>query len=195
MKFIKKHSVYEKQTKSLNNGSVQDLPAPDEPIKYPIDIKAQADQKVVFPYMGSDKKDKDVHNGSDLDSITKEIQDKNNAKLFVNKKLILDFGNNSNDFTKDGYHLLAELAHFMMNNPHVSVLVNGYTDDKGGNSYNVNLSEFRANNVKSYLAGKGIDTSRIKTIGHGADSPRASNTTVEGRELNRRVEIEIMNYH
>jgi outer membrane protein OmpA-like peptidoglycan-associated protein len=79
----------------------------------------------------------------------------------------------------------------MKTNQDVKIHVNGYTDDKGGYTININLSEFRATSVKSYLVGKGIDMTRIKVKGYGSERPRSSNSSEEGRRLNRRVEIEI----
>jgi outer membrane protein OmpA-like peptidoglycan-associated protein len=54
------------------------------------------------------------------------------------------------------------------------------------------ISEIRANAVKSYLVGKGIQPSRIMAFGNGAQKFIASNKSVEGRQLNRRVEIELI---
>jgi OOP family OmpA-OmpF porin len=54
------------------------------------------------------------------------------------------------------------------------------------------ISEIRANAVKSYLVGKGIQPSRIMALGHGAQKFIASNKTAEGRRMNRRVEIELI---
>ena len=107
-------------------------------------------------------------------------------------KIILDFKHNSNDFSDNDYAILEKFARYMQRNPDVSALVIGYTDDVGAYSYNVNLSSFRANIVKSYLAGKGIDISRIRATGLGPEHPRASNSTPAGRRMNRRVEIEVV---
>jgi general secretion pathway protein A len=112
---------------------------------------------------------------------------------FTNNRLLLEYKHNSNELTDDGFKVLEKLARFMRMNPDVFVLVTGYSDDLGNYSYNVNLSLFRANIVKSYLVGKGIDVSRIRVTGLGPENPRASNSTAEGRRMNRRVEIEIMN--
>ncbi|MCP4366604.1 MAG: OmpA family protein, partial [Deltaproteobacteria bacterium] len=54
----------------------------------------------------------------------------------------------------------------------------------------VNVSRFRANIVKSYLLGKGVDSSRIEAEGLGSANPVATNKTAAGRKANRRVEIE-----
>ncbi len=54
----------------------------------------------------------------------------------------------------------------------------------------MSVSEFRANIIKSYLVGKGVEPSRISAAGMGPQNPIASNETAEGRSFNRRVEIE-----
>ncbi len=72
----------------------------------------------------------------------------------------------------------------------MEISVKGYTDSSGSLSYNVSISKFRANIIKTYLAGKGINPSRITALGLGPENPLASNETAEGRRQNRRVEIE-----
>ncbi len=112
--------------------------------------------------------------------------------VFEENQIVIDFNRNSNDFSDASYAKLSSLAGHLKRNGQWSVLVIGYTDDHGTYSYNVNLSSFRANSVKSYLVGQGIDKGRIKATGMGPDNPVASNETADGREKNRRVEIEIL---
>lgn len=68
----------------------------------------------------------------------------------------------------------------------------GYTDSTGSAEYNLKLSDQRAASVRSYLVGKGINTSRFSTIGYGIADPIATNETAEGRSQNRRVEFAII---
>lgn len=72
-----------------------------------------------------------------------------------------------------------------------SVEIAGHTDSVGPDEYNQQLSEQRAASVKAYLAERGVAADRISVIGYGPARPRATNDTVEGRRLNRRVEIRI----
>lgn len=65
----------------------------------------------------------------------------------------------------------------------------GYTDSVGSDSYNLNLSEQRANSVATYLTQEGVAPSRMQISGMGEANPVASNATDEGRQQNRRVEI------
>ena len=71
------------------------------------------------------------------------------------------------------------------------IVIYGYTDSSGAADYNLKLSEQRAGSVRSYLAGKGIKSDRIKVLGMGIADPIASNETAEGKSKNRRVEFAI----
>lgn len=71
------------------------------------------------------------------------------------------------------------------------IVIYGYTDSSGSIIFNQTLSEQRAATVKSYLAAKGLNTSRFTTMGLGIADPIATNDTAEGKSLNRRVEFAI----
>ena len=70
--------------------------------------------------------------------------------------------------------------------------IEGYTDTTGSKAKNQKLSEDRAYSVKAYLIDKGIDQARLTAKGFGPEKPIASNKTKKGRELNRRVEINLV---
>jgi OOP family OmpA-OmpF porin len=70
------------------------------------------------------------------------------------------------------------------------VIATGHTDSIGSDRYNQRLSERRAAAVKDYLVSKGIPAAKITTIGKGESQPVATNKTAEGRQKNRRVDIE-----
>ncbi|HHJ34820.1 MAG TPA: OmpA family protein [Gammaproteobacteria bacterium] len=72
-----------------------------------------------------------------------------------------------------------------------SVVVEGYTDDRGAASFNQQLSEKRASAVKAELVKNGVDADKISTVGYGEANPVASNGTREGRAQNRRVVIKV----
>jgi outer membrane protein OmpA-like peptidoglycan-associated protein len=72
------------------------------------------------------------------------------------------------------------------------VIAIGHTDSIGSDAYNQKLSVRRAESVKAYLVSKGVEPNRIYTEGKGEKQPVASNKTVDGREKNRRVEIEVI---
>ncbi len=70
------------------------------------------------------------------------------------------------------------------------VIATGHTDSVGTEAYNQKLSERRAAAVKAYLVSKGIPSAKVTTIGKGETQPVATNKTKEGRQKNRRVDIE-----
>ena len=70
------------------------------------------------------------------------------------------------------------------------VIATGHTDSVGSDAYNQKLSERRAAAVKDYLVSKGIASAKVTTIGKGESQPVATNKTGEGRQKNRRVDIE-----
>jgi OmpA-OmpF porin, OOP family len=72
------------------------------------------------------------------------------------------------------------------------IIAVGHTDSVGGDAHNQKLSLHRAEAVKAYLLGKGIEKSRVYTEGKGEKQPVADNKTKEGRQKNRRVEIEVV---
>jgi outer membrane protein OmpA-like peptidoglycan-associated protein len=69
------------------------------------------------------------------------------------------------------------------------VLVEGFTDSTGSDAYNLQLSQRRAEAIRSALSQMGVDRSRIETRGYGEAYPVASNATAGERQMNRRVEI------
>jgi outer membrane protein OmpA-like peptidoglycan-associated protein len=85
------------------------------------------------------------------------------------------------------------LAAFLNEHPDRRVQIEGFTDSVGGDAYNQDLSERRAEAVKAALTMRGIDPSRIATEGYGKAYPVASNGDSGGRQLNRRVEVVIGN--
>ena len=112
--------------------------------------------------------------------------------LFREFKLVVPFDYNANDLPPEILPKLDGLAAFMQRKLDAEIVIRGYTDALGSADYNRNLSAFRANVVKSYLVGKGVSPSRMRTMGMGGADPRLPNATSEGRSGNRRVEIELV---
>jgi outer membrane protein OmpA-like peptidoglycan-associated protein len=86
---------------------------------------------------------------------------------------------------------LDQLVTFLDENPRRHVEIDGYTDSVGTDSYNVDLSQRRADAVRAALVSQGIDPARIVTRGYGKEFAVASNAEPSGRQLNRRVEVVI----
>jgi len=86
---------------------------------------------------------------------------------------------------------LREMADVFQKYPSTTISVQGHTDSIGTATYNQRLSERRAESVSQYLENLSVRSSRLETIGYGKSQPRATNSTAEGRQLNRRVEIKI----
>ncbi|ACN15398.1 ExeA2 [Desulforapulum autotrophicum HRM2] len=110
----------------------------------------------------------------------------------LERKVVVRFGYNNNDFTDQALKDLTKFAGSLVAHPGAKVSVKGYTDANGNQTYNIKLSEFRANIVKSFLLGRGARLDQIKTQGMGSENPIATNDTAQGRMMNRRVEIEVI---
>ena len=88
---------------------------------------------------------------------------------------------------------LIEIAKLLSQHESVRVLVAGHTDNTGDANFNLDLSTKRAQSVVDFLAGEGIDKSRLVAEGFGDRLPVASNDTREGRSKNRRIEFKLIN--
>jgi outer membrane protein OmpA-like peptidoglycan-associated protein len=86
---------------------------------------------------------------------------------------------------------IARVAAVLVKYPQTNISIEGYTDSKGSEEYNMNLSTRRAEAVKASLIGRGLSSSRLQTIGFGESKPVATNDTEAGRQQNRRVRIVI----
>ena len=105
-------------------------------------------------------------------------------------KVVIRFKRNSNELSRETYQNLDRFADALIKSSDTDVLIKGHTDSSGALSYNMSVSEFRANIIKTYFIGKGVSPERITSVGMGPEEPVATNDTLEGRNLNRRVEIE-----
>lgn len=129
-----------------------------------------------------------------LNENKKELVRKTIPIVELGRKLIIEnllYASNSSQLP-DSVQELEVLREFMKNKQNVAILVEGHTDDRGGNKINDQLSLLRAESVKKYLVLRGIKPVRIKTVGYGKRRPIASNDTDFGRKLNRRTEIVIV---
>jgi len=103
----------------------------------------------------------------------------------------ITFETNSARLTANAQHLMENVVSFLRSDPSARISISGHTDSVASDAYNLKLSRNRANEVRDYLVGYGIDSSRLDAAGYGESRPVATNDTAEGRELNRRVEFRI----
>lgn len=94
--------------------------------------------------------------------------------------------------TVDAKTQLDQVADALLRRPDIKVEVAGHTDSKGSDAYNQRLSEARARAVVEHLASRGVDPARMRAAGYGESIPVAGNATDEGRALNRRVELKVL---
>lgn len=99
------------------------------------------------------------------------------------------FATDSSDLSPAFFDVLNSVGKVLGEYNKTVVEVAGHTDSTGSDAYNQSLSERRARSVATYLQGQGIITQRIITVGMGESRPVADNTSADGRQANRRVEI------
>jgi outer membrane protein OmpA-like peptidoglycan-associated protein len=99
------------------------------------------------------------------------------------------FAPNSSELSADDMATLDLVMVFMVQNPQVTVDVLAFTDAAGPDSYNLELSQTRANTIWAYLLYGGIPPARVTATGKGEADPVAPNDTEEGRARNRRVQF------
>jgi OOP family OmpA-OmpF porin len=104
------------------------------------------------------------------------------------------FATGSSKLLPKSFKSLNEVAKIMNDDKTLKLDIDGHTDITGDAARNQTLSELRANAVKTYLAGKGVEESRMMAAGHGSDVPVGDNKTAAGRAKNRRVEMKARNY-
>jgi Outer membrane protein and related peptidoglycan-associated (lipo)proteins len=117
-------------------------------------------------------------------------------KIELSGDVLFDFG--KSDIRPTAESILQKVADVINKYPDASVLIEGHTDSIGSDSYNLRLSQRRADAIKGWLVEEGgVDGRRIETKGWGESKPVVSNTTPdgsdnpEGRQENRRVEITV----
>jgi outer membrane protein OmpA-like peptidoglycan-associated protein len=147
------------------------------PAKYMLDpAEANAEKRVI--------KDIELSNGSAKPSthVVGHVMRLNN--------LIFEVGNSKID--PESYPELDLVVNMMKENPTMVIQLEGHTDYVGAASDNMKLSQRRVESVKSYVASKGVQKSRMKTKAFGGTQPISRDNTPEAHRLNRRVEVRIL---
>ena len=101
------------------------------------------------------------------------------------------FDVNKSDLRPDAQTNIQKMATILNKYPDTDVLIEGHTDSTGSHDHNMALSVQRAQSVQSQLMANAVTQDRLRVSGYGPDQPVASNSTTEGRQANRRVEIAI----
>ena len=125
----------------------------------------------------------------------RQLQEQLNAKE-TERGSVITYGNVLFDFDKATLKPAAsaevgKLAQFLQRHPDRKVLIEGFTDNVGSNTYNLQLSQARADSVRHALVREGVEPSRIQTLGLGEDHPVADNNTPASQAMNRRVEVTV----
>ena len=110
----------------------------------------------------------------------------------IRGKLILsgvNFTSGKAVLTRNSFTVLDHVIESLREWPEIRLEIQGHTDDRGDDNFNLQLSQRRADAVREYFISKGIDASRLTAVGYGEQRPVADNTTKKGRVENRRVEI------
>ncbi len=117
------------------------------------------------------------------------LQTRDSARgLIVNMSDVL-FDTGSYTLKPGAREKLAKISGIVLAHPGLSLQIEGHTDSVGGDDFNQQLSERRADSVRDFLAEQGVPASSITARGFGKTQPVASNDTAEGRQRNRRVEL------
>jgi OOP family OmpA-OmpF porin len=103
----------------------------------------------------------------------------------------IEFALNRSELTPAGREIVEQVVRFMNDQPEIELEVWGHTDATGSEIFNLRLSQKRSAAVVQYLTDKGIAAKRTKSAGFGETRPLSDNATEEGRERNRRVELNI----
>jgi len=124
-----------------------------------------------------------------LGQLNQVLETKDTAQgLIVNMPDVL-FNLNSASLKPEARERLAKVAGILIAYPDIHVEVDGYTDNTGTASYNQQLSEQRAQNVREYLVQQGVPSGSVISKGFGQNNPIASNDSPDGRRQNRRVSL------
>src|SRR5690606_38007707 len=108
------------------------------------------------------------------------------GEQFIFENVFFDF--DKADLKQESFSSLKRLYNFLIENPDLSIIIVGHTDNVGLSDYNDTLSLKRAESVQHYLVSKGIAPDRLKIDGAGDKQPLKANDTEENRAFNRRIE-------
>jgi outer membrane protein OmpA-like peptidoglycan-associated protein len=117
---------------------------------------------------------------------------RNGDNIILNMPGNVTFNTDSAMIKGSFYDVLSSVVIVVKEFDKTLIEIAGHTDSTGSDQYNQNLSEKRSASVGQYFMAQGIDRMRIMTMGYGESRPIADNTTDQGRQLNRRVELTLV---
>lgn len=144
-----------------------------------------------FPDKSADKlKEVQLERGLEQ-SLTQNTDTANIPDLDQHPEMEFDYGSADLKATQDVIKYAKELAEYLDSNQDKSVHIIGHTDNISSSDFNFRLGNRRAGAARALMMNHSVDTERMKTSSQGENQPIASNDTEEGRQKNRRVEIDI----
>ena len=139
----------------------------------------------VFPFVKKQASQKTISGEKTVEtaSIKKSPASINDKGINPADNLIIYFNPDSNDLTAKAYESLDRVVKFMAKNSKAKINIIGFSDSTGTSSYDVMLSESRANTVKNYLIAKGIDSKKISAMGLGSEGFSATSGTEKEKQM------------
>jgi len=168
---VKKDSIPEEVTKRMDSVTIEDV------VKIPDTVYIQ---KIDTVFIQAEVQQKNLVS----DEVVKE------TLLNVEKNVLFDFDQSS--IQLKSFSHLENLAKVLKLREDIMLEVEGHTDDRASEEYNLKLSKSRSEQVKQFLVDNGISSERIKTSFYGESKPIATNETKSGRQMNRRVRIKVI---
>lgn len=161
--------------------------APNLTTNFEVKVPAQLKPKIDYAtlYEGDSKEDSNV----EVEMIGSKFR---GGRKAIVQNIYFDF-QSANITSADTNETLQLILTTLTKSSDLQVEIGGHTDNIGSKEYNQKLSQQRADAVRNFLISKGIDPTRLKAVGYGESYPLASNDDEkDGRELNRRIEIRVL---
>ncbi len=134
----------------------------------------------------------EVDRGTDPLNPDDDFKEEEMIQVEVGTPIILEgvvFNSGKADVLTESEEVLTKVLNTLVAYPEMKVRIDGYTDNTGSHKLNMRLSQSRADAIRDWLIGLGIDSARLSAVGNGPDNPVAPNDTKEGRAKNRRIEF------